>query len=328
MKTKTINSIIAKKFDSWVDSIEDEKVKNLVNKYSIITGGCIASMLLNEPVNDFDVYFRNMETTIAVADYYVKKFKKNPPPRFKRGHEVEIYLRVGNKDIGRDSAQVSPNGPPYDEDGRVKIIIKSAGIASEEHPDDLNYRYFEQTPMDFSDVTPSEYVEGVMEVLQEENNEEKPKYRPIFLSTNAITLSDKVQAIIRFYGNPSEIHENYDFVHCTNYWDSHSRRLILNQAALEALLTKELIYVGSKYPLASLIRTRKFIQRGWTINAGQYLKMAMQIHDLDLHNISVLEDQLIGMDAAYFTEILHHLKSVDPQKVTTAYLTEIVDRMF
>lgn len=89
------------------------------------------------------------------------------------------------------------------------------------------------------------------------------------MSTNAITLSHRLQIVNRFYGKPDEIHDNYDFVHCTNYWTSWDSELVLRPAALEALLTRELRYVGSKYPVCSLIRVRKFTARGWSINAGQ-----------------------------------------------------------
>ena len=86
--------------------------------------------------------------------------------------------------------------------------------------------------------------------------------------------------------------------------------------------------MGSKYPLCSLVRSRKFIQREWTINAGQYLKMAMQIHDLDPHNFDVLKEQLVGMDMAYFQQVLELIKDKDPAKLNTAYLIEIIDRIF
>lgn len=158
------------------------------------------------------------------------------------------------------------------------------------------------------------------------------KYRPVFLSDNAITLSNKVQLVIRFFGTPEEIHSNYDFMHCTSYWVAKTGELVLPAVALEALLTRELVYNGSKYPLASIIRTRKFIQRGWSVNAGQYLKMCLQLNELDLENIEVLEDQLIGMDAAYFKQVLDYIKNrqeEDPEfKLTSAYLIEIIDRMF
>ena len=156
----------------------------------------------------------------------------------------------------------------------------------------------------------------------------KPSFRPVFLSTNAITLSDRVQIVLRFFGEPDAIHENYDFVHCTNYWTSWDNNLVLRQKALEALLARELVYIGSKYPVCSVIRLRKFIKRGWTINAGQILKAVMQISALDLTNIEVLQDQLTGVDCAYFCEVIAKLKESDPTKVNAAYLIEIIDRMF
>lgn len=133
---------------------------------------------------------------------------------------------------------------------------------------------------------------------------------------------------MRFYGEPEEIHKNYDFIHCTNYWTSWDGNLVLNQPALESLLAKELRYVGSKYPVCSLFRLRKFIQRQWTVNAGQILKIAMQISALDLTDIKVLEDQLTGVDVAFFIDLVDKLKEKDPEKVNSAYLVEIVDQLF
>jgi hypothetical protein len=147
------------------------------------------------------------------------------------------------------------------------------------------------------------------------------------MSTNAITLSHRVQIVLRFYGDPDAIHENYDFSHCTNYWTTWGG-LTLRQDALEALLARELRYVGSKYPVCSVMRLRKFIKRGWSVNAGQILKMMLQVSALDLTNPEVLEDQLTGVDSAYFLEVMTKLKEKDPTRVNAAYLVEILDRMF
>lgn len=312
MKAKTIKSVLKKKFDEWCSSIEAENIRELVKKNTVITGGCIASMLLNEKVNDFDVYFTDKETTKAVALYYVSKFKTK--------EDADIPITISVKE---------------EEDGRISIVVRSAGVANE-NGTTKPYAYFEQR----ADDEAGEYIGEVMddpgeiqdtyEDIEEaaQNTETKPAYRPIFLSTNAITLSNKIQIVLRFYGDANTIHENYDFVHCTNYWTSADNHLELRKEALEALLTKELIYVGSKYPVASAIRLRKFIRRGFTVNAGQILKILMQVSALDLTSISVLQDQLTGVDCAYFLQVIEKLKEKDPQKVNTAYLIEIIDRMF
>ena len=312
-KAKNIKSAIQKKMGEWWATIEDEAVRKLAEDNTVVTGGCIASMLLGEKVNDFDVYFRTYESAKAIAGYYVKKFQ----PQNRKGIACAISV-VGSED-------------------RIRIVIKSAGVASDEGAE-KPYEYFESRP----EGDAGEYVGEVMQdhgnienayeetedkALQVEDDG-KPKHRPVFLSTNAITLSGKVQLVLRFFGEPDEIHANYDYVHCTNYWSSWDKNLVLRQAALESLLSKELYYVGSKYPVCSIFRLRKFIRRGWNINAGQMLKVMMQVSALDLTNIKVLQDQLTGVDCTYFLEVIGKLKEKDPDKVNAAYLIEIIDRMF
>ena len=290
MKGKTIKAVLSKKFKSFSDSIDDDSVRKLVERNTIITGGCIASMLLGEKVNDFDLYFRNKETCVAVGEYYVAKFTASTGHPMKLEHDgdrVRIVTVRGHR--GETAGDVAT----LDDAGEIEDVYE-----------DLN------------------------EKAQETESEGVPKYRPVLMSTNAIPLSDRVQIVLRFYGEPDAIHENYDYVHCTNYWTPWDGKLVLRQEALESLLAKELRYVGSKYPVCSIIRLRKFIRRGWTINAGQILKAVMQVSELDLTDPKVLEDQLTGVDSAYFMEVMRNLREKDPEKVNAAYLVEIIDRMF
>ncbi|UCE99938.1 MAG: hypothetical protein JSV82_02405, partial [Planctomycetota bacterium] len=196
------------------------------------------------------------------------------------------------------------------EDDRVKIYIKSAGVVDAADSE----RDVEDEELD-NDLADEEVPEG------------KKKYRPIYLSSNAITLANGIQIVIRFYGSPDEIHENYDFTHCTNWWTSKDNHIELRKEALECLLTRELRYQGSKYPLCSIIRTRKFIKRGFTINAGQYVKMAMQLNELELTDIDILEDQLTGVDTAYFYQMIESIRTYN-SPITPDYLSTIIDRIF
>lgn len=331
MKAKTIRATLRKKINEWLATIEDEQVRELAARNTIVTGGAIASMLLREPVNDYDLYFRDYETTFRVARYYLKRFN----PELKNGIPCRMFLADGNGlELDGEPNPAVGNDPV---ESRIRIIIKSAGIASEEGAA-KPYEYFEARPEGEATGYVGEVMGDPGEIQDTYEQTEaaalateddgKPKFRPVFMSTNAITLSHKVQIVIRFWGNPDEIHENYDFAHCTNYWCSWNDELVLRPAALEALLARELRYVGSKYPICSLIRLRKFIARGWTVNAGQILKAVMQISELNLKDVRVLEDQLTGVDAAYFLEVMSKVKEKDPEKVNAAYLVEIIDRMF
>jgi len=282
MKAKSIKSILYKKFSEFTTSITDERVRKLVEKNSLITGGAIASMLLNEKVNDYDVYFTNAETAQQVANYYLTQF---------------------NAVSGVKDAKVVV------EDGRVMFSGEGLGA-------NVGVRMDSDDP---EDTGAQEAIDAVPATGE---------YKVLFISPNAITLSDHIQIIIRFVGNAEEIHKNYDFAHCTNYWTSADSELTLRPIALECLLTKELRYVGSKYPLCSIIRTRKFIGRGWRINAGQYLKMALQLNELNLFDVKVLQDQLIGVDSAHFINLIAKIKEGDPEKINSTYICEIIDRIF
>lgn len=326
MKKKTISKILEGKFKDFLKSIDNENVKKAVEENSIITGGCIASMLMQEPVNDFDLYFTNKETTKAVAEYYVAKFKAIAALTHKDGMSIEMKVMDG------DEQQMGGSGSQsLQEPGRIKIYIKSSGIAGEKQNGD--YQYFESRPPEEAEDYVDSAVKSMEEMDEKHVNESSiEKYKPVFLSANAITLSNKMQIVIRFYGDPDTIHQHYDYTHCTNYWTSKDKKLVLKQEALESLMAKELVYVGSKYPICSMIRTRKFIKRGFTINAGQFLKMAFQISILDLTNLQVLEDQLTGVDAAYFGQLIDSLQSHKEKnpdfKLDYGYLATIIDKIF
>ncbi|GHU58821.1 hypothetical protein FACS189444_3110 [Spirochaetia bacterium] len=327
MKRRIINAVITKKFNEWTATIEDEAARKLVEKNTIITGGCIASMINGEEVKDYDVYFTNQETVLAVARYYIEKFKTAKP----LGPNIQIF--IGN-DFTNESSEFRrqikrieelPDDDPekdlgllefyndhkdYEEPGRVYLYINSSGIAAEKPLGEL---------MDDSENPLDELLE---------DPEKKEKYRPVFFSSNAITLSNKIQIVTRFYGDAAEIHKNFDYLHATNYWVSNPGKVEIKIEALEAVHNKELIYVGSKYPVCSLFRMRKFISRGFTISAGEILKIAMNINEFDLTKIPVLRDQLIGVDSAYFNALIEALKEKKDGWINRNYLTELINRMY
>ncbi|MFQ9675259.1 MAG: hypothetical protein ACLRZT_18175 [Clostridium paraputrificum] len=313
MNRKHMNSQLCKIFNNFLESVESEEVKEALREGTIITGGALVSLLQGDKPHDYDLYFKDFKTCYKVADYFVEKFneehKKKASIKIKTSKEINEHST--DKWISYENAleEIKNNGEP-----RIKIFIQSTGVAGEEDIEDDDMQ---------TNITPDSNIDEI---------EEKPKYVPKYLTSNAISLSGKIQLVIRFYGDPQEIHENYDFVHCTNYWTSWEKKVTLKLEAMEAIINKELIYVGSKYPLCSIIRTRKFINRGWTINAGQYLKMCMQLNELDLKNIQVLEDQLVGVDSTYFNILISALqekqKSNNDFNVSSSYVASIVDKIF
>lgn len=291
-KCKTIEQTIRNKIKGWLGSIEDIALRDEVRKHYIVTGGAITSMLLGDLPNDYDIYLDDPDVAAKLANYYVSRLPS-----------------IDNEKVRTPIVEVPP------ERNRVTIRIKSAGIAGEEVEQE-KYEYFESYPDPSSRI--SSYLDGAMQ-------KNTGKYNALAITTNAITLSDQIQIVLRFVGPANVIHKKYDFVHTTNYF-TEAEGVVLNQPALESILARELKYVGSLYPICSVFRIKKFIQRGWTITAGEMLKIAWDISKLNLNDREVLQDQLTGVDAAYFNQLINLLE--EGNEIDRTYLFELVNRVF
>lgn len=301
MQGKNIKRHLTNKIQDWAESIVDnESVKQAILKDTLVTGGAIVSLLQDEDPHDYDIYFRNMESLMRVANYYIEKFKNTEDYA-----HCEISIQKCYWDDKTSSwVVVKDSDNVFDKEIRIRVFVKSIGAVES---------YDQNEP-------------------KAKHTKEKPKYIPKFITNNAISLSDKIQIVLRFYGEPSQIHANYDYVHCTSYFLMRENILVMPSRALEAIINKELFYVGSKYPVCSLVRMRKFLSRGWTINAGQIAKIALQISALDLTNLHVFEEQLVGVDSAYFSQFIRELREQRGKNpnliIDMSYLINLLDKVF
>lgn len=296
MNSKNIKKSLKKKLDDWVSSINDEEIQKEIKNNAIITGGAIVSLLNNEQPHDYDVYFKTRESLYKIAEYYANEWNLS--------HVGKAQVKIKEEEL-------------HGED-RITCFIRSVGVTTDD----------EESGIDDE----SEPIYDSEPDVEEELDAEKPRYRPRYFTTNAISLSDKIQLVIRFYGEVEDIHKNYDFAHCTCSYDYKNNELNLPNKALECIINKELYYIGSKYPLCSIICSRKFITRGWHINAGQYLKMCLQLNELNLHDFDTFRDQLTGVDSAYFDIAIKGIekkKEDDPNfELDNTYLFEVINRIF
>jgi hypothetical protein len=314
MNRKNIGRSLRSRLNKWFDSIEDENIRTIAKNDTLVSGGAIVSLLNNEEPNDLDIYFKTITGLLYVSRYYVDKWNDNHPNNL-------LYITVDYNDISDETnLEIYDDGKEH----RVKIFIKSSGVALDDS--DENSIDDDSEPIAIDDDNELEEKE------EKGKKKERKPYRPRYITDNAISLSDNIQLIIRFYGSIDEIHENFDFIHCTCSYDYINNEVKLPERALEAIINKELIYNGSKYPICSMIRTRKFIARGYTINAGQYLKMAFQINELNLEDIEVLKEQLIGVDSSYFSkliDLINEEKSIDYDfQIDSTYISGLVDSIF
>jgi len=139
----------------------------------------------------------------------------------------------------------------------------------------------------------------------------KTPYAPRVFTSNAISLNNKIQLITRFFGEPGKIHSNYDFEHAKCWYDVGTQQLHIPESAMSAILQKRLVYTGSLYPLCSLLRTRKFLARGWTIDLFNMLRIMTDVRALNFDDMRTMRDQLMGVDAVYVSAALDIAESAD-----------------
>lgn len=304
MKIKTINKVIRSKMFEWLGTIDDKKLREDVKDNLLVSGGSITSMLLKEQINDFDVYIQDMDVLLRLANYYCEG-------KVLDGRKKMYYLRNHIQECG--------------------IMISSEDLSDEEFLEEISSvqteRVVRYRNLKSDQVKLDIQSQGLRYDIDEDS---KDKYIPVFLSQNAISLSNDLQIVLRFSGDAEQIHSTFDFIHATNYYTMKDG-LVTNVQALESTITKELLYQGSKYPLTSIIRMKKFLLRGWSINAGMMLKAMFQISLLDLTDPDVLEEQLIGVDIAYFSELIKKIRerSADNNnEITSDWINDQIDLVF
>lgn len=200
MKTEQIKKLLKGVMNKLVESIKDNEVREHIVKYSFITGGCIPSMIVDEYVNDYDIYLTNSLSANVVLNYY-KQFHK-----------------------------------PIFNDKQNNIHINDIFVY-----------------------------------------DDKTLFHPKLITENSINLSDKVQIVIKYYGEPKDLVDKFDWKHIKSYYVYSDNTLNIHPDTYRLIVEKELVYTGSDYPLSSLLRTRKFIKKGWTISTATMVHIALDI---------------------------------------------------
>lgn len=119
----------------------------------------------------------------------------------------------------------------------------------------------------------------------------------LFIVTdNAITFksSPAIQFILKVYGNPEEVIQNFDFLHTQNYYDFSTKTLVIKN--LEIIKSKELIYNNkATHPLSALTRIYKFMNKGYKIDGVEIIRIIKDLTKYNWNDILVVEEQAKGM---------------------------------
>lgn len=163
-------------------------------------------------------------------------------------------------------------------------------------------------------VSTDAFINSFNRVAKEHNwKNKKDNVYPVFLSHNALTLSNDVQIIFRFIGEPEEVFTTFDFEHCKTYWRPAplgvaSGKTCFSGNSLECLAKGELLYTKqSRFILSAMSRMAKFVKRGWEMPPNSLVSLASSAAEVNWKDPKKLKEELLGIygiDPETLTKIL------------------------
>lgn len=139
-------------------------------------------------------------------------------------------------------------------------------------------------------------------------------FKKEFTSPNAVTYVRKslksnkkwrVQVITKFTGDPYAIFEWFDFTITHGAYVFSTRNFVFGDRYFQDLTKRRLVYSGnSQYPICAMYRTKKYVERGYTLPGATIMHIALCIVQLKIENYKELKEQLMGIDTIYLQKLL------------------------
>lgn len=164
-----------------------------------------------------------------------------------------------------------------------------------------------------------------IKVVRDYLDGEDSKYEWVISTDTAITYKPKkehrklglrtIQLIIlpETIGlGPADLIRDFDFTICMGAYSFYPESFTLCQDFLKHIAQKRLIFnTNSKYPLSSLFRTRKFMNRGYRISGSETIKLGLSINNLNIKTFGELRRHLLGIDTLFLKPLTDRLLDED-----------------
>jgi hypothetical protein len=108
-------------------------------------------------------------------------------------------------------------------------------------------------------------------------------------------------------GDPSSVIGSFDFTICQAAFNGSD--FLFSPDFFQHLAQRRLVYnINAEYPLCSLFRTRKFIQRGYRFSGIEAIKLGLCLNNLKIRTYADLRKQLLGIDTLLLADLTASLK--------------------
>jgi len=137
----------------------------------------------------------------------------------------------------------------------------------------------------------------------------------------------RIQLIKKVCGDPYDVIFRFDYTICMAAYLPKLNKIILGDNFLYHLAGKELHYNIGKYPLASLWRAKKYIEKGFKFPAVELIKLALKMNEIRMNSYKDLKEQLEGIDTLFLKDLTDALFKEGDTKFQMGKALEFMDEI-
>lgn len=149
---------------------------------------------------------------------------------------------------------------------------------------------------------------------------ESDDFKLVFSTELAQTFSDgkiTIQVITMqdMTCDPEELLSKFDFTICMGLYDFSNSEFLLDSKFLPDLSRRDIIFnINTPYPISSLFRVAKYINKGYRISGLEIIKAALCINKLEIVSYRDVKKQIMGVDTVFLKPFLDRLDGIDKDK--------------
>lgn len=126
-----------------------------------------------------------------------------------------------------------------------------------------------------------------------------------------------------YYNTAYDIFENYDFHINMGAYDFKLNQFVLHDDFLTSIAGRRLTFnTGTRYPIMSMLRISKYLDRGYNISKKEMFKVGLAIANLNIDSWDTLEDQLSGF---YGIDVSNMFDRTQPFSIDSAIV--MIDKL-
>ncbi len=109
---------------------------------------------------------------------------------------------------------------------------------------------------------------------------------------------------VGYFDEPMKVYDHYDYTICMGGFDFKDDEFFFHRDFLKHLAQRRLVFNHkTDFPMSSLLRSTKYLGRGYFISGVELLKLAMTIQATKITTYKELRRQMMGIDTAFLKDL-------------------------